>query len=60
MVGWMRLGTPVVFINPIHPFVHLEFDAVMDCVINTLRGLASTGERIVRGLTGEQPIIGHF
>jgi beta-N-acetylhexosaminidase len=60
MEGWMRLGTPVVFINHIHPFVHLEFDAVMDCVINTFRGLASTGERIVRGLTGEQPFTGHF
>jgi hypothetical protein len=53
MQGWMRLGIPVVFINHIHPFVHLEFDAAMDCVINTFRGLASTGERSVRGLTGE-------
>jgi beta-N-acetylhexosaminidase len=60
MEGWMRLGTPVVFINHIHPFVHLEFDALMDCVINTYRSLPCTGERIVRGLTGEQAFTGRF
>lgn len=60
MEGWMRLGTPVVFINHIHPFVHLEFDALMDCVINTYRSLPSTGERIVRGLTGDQAFTGKF
>ncbi len=60
MEGWMRLGTPVVFVNHIHPFVHLEFDALMDCVVNTFRGLESTGERVVRGLTGEQPFTGSF
>jgi beta-N-acetylhexosaminidase len=60
MEGWMRLGTPVVFINHIHPFVHLEFDALMDCVINTYRSLPCTGERIVRGLSGEQPFTGKF
>ncbi len=60
MEGWMRLGTPVVFINHIHPFVHLEFDSLMDCVINTFRSLGSTGERIVAGLTGERPFSGSF
>ena len=60
MEGWMRLGTPVVFVNHIHPFVHLEFDALMDCVVNTYRSLPCTGERIVKGLTGEQPFTGKF
>ena len=60
MEGWMRLGTPVVFIQHIHPFVHLEFDALMDCVINTYRSLPCTGERIVRGLCGEQAFTGKF
>jgi len=60
MEGWMRLGTPVVFINHIHPFVHLEFDALMDCVVNTYRSLPCTGERIVQGLTGEQAFTGKF
>jgi beta-N-acetylhexosaminidase len=60
MEGWMRLGTPVVFVNHIHPFVHLEYDALMDCVINTYRSLPCTGRRIVRGLAGEQPFTGKF
>lgn len=60
MEGWMRLGTPVVFVSHIHPFLHLEYDPLMDCVINTFRSLESTGERIVRGLVGEQPFSGVF
>lgn len=60
MEGWMRLGTPVVFVSHLHPFIHLEYEPVMDCVINTFRGLESTAERIVRGLTGEQPFSGGF
>ncbi|HVZ31838.1 MAG TPA: glycoside hydrolase family 3 N-terminal domain-containing protein, partial [Polyangiaceae bacterium] len=60
MEGWMRLGTPVVFVSHVHPFLHLEFDPLMDTVINTYRSLASTGARRVRGLTGEQPFTGSF
>ncbi|MEY2933709.1 MAG: hypothetical protein RL033_4458 [Pseudomonadota bacterium] len=60
MEGWMRLGTPVVFVSHIHPFVHQEFEPLMDCVINTYRSLPSSGARIVRGLTGEQPFTGTF
>jgi beta-N-acetylhexosaminidase len=60
MEGWMRLGTPVVFVSHVHPFLHLEFDPLMDTVINTYRSLPSTGERLVRGLTGQQPFTGSF
>jgi beta-N-acetylhexosaminidase len=60
MGGWMRLGTPVVFISHIHPFLHVEYEPLMDCVINTFRSLETTGERLVRGLTGEQPFSGKF
>jgi beta-N-acetylhexosaminidase len=60
MEGWMRLGIPAIFINHIHPFVHLEFDPLMDCVINTYRSLESTGERIAAGLTGERPFTGSY
>jgi beta-N-acetylhexosaminidase len=58
MEGWMRLGTPVIFVNHCHPFVHLEYDALMDCVINTYKSLEITGERVVRGITGEAPFTG--
>jgi beta-N-acetylhexosaminidase len=60
MGGWMRLGTPVVFVSHIHPFLHLEYEPVMDCVINTFRSLESTAERVVRGLVGEQAFSGKF
>ncbi|HTV24487.1 MAG TPA: glycoside hydrolase family 3 N-terminal domain-containing protein [Polyangiaceae bacterium] len=60
MGGWMRLGTPVVFVDHIHPFSHLEYAPVMDCVLNTFRSLEATGERLVRGLVGEQPFTGKF
>jgi beta-N-acetylhexosaminidase len=60
MGGWMRLGTPVVFVSHIHPFIHQEYETVMDCVINTFRSLESTAERVVRGLQGEQPFTGKF
>jgi beta-N-acetylhexosaminidase len=58
MEGWMRLGTPVIFVSHFHPFVHLEYDALMDCVINTYKSLDVTGERVVRGITGEAPFTG--
>lgn len=60
MEGWMRLGTPVIFVSHFHPFVHLEYDAIMDCAINTYRSLDSTGDRVVRGITGEAPFSGRF
>jgi beta-N-acetylhexosaminidase len=60
MEGWMRLGVPTVFVSHVHPFVHEEFDALMDCVINTFGSVERTGERVVRGLTGELPFTGVF
>lgn len=60
MQGWMRLGTPVVFVSHFHPFVHLEFESVMDTVINTFGSLETTAERVVRGITGEQRFSGNF
>ncbi|MET0411580.1 MAG: hypothetical protein ABW217_09795, partial [Polyangiaceae bacterium] len=58
MEGWMRLGTPVVFVSHFHPFTHLEYDGLMDCVINTYKSLEGTGERVVRGIAGEAPFSG--
>lgn len=58
MDGWMRLGVPVVFVEHFHPFVHLEYEALMDCVIATFRSLEATGERLVQGITGEKPFTG--
>jgi len=58
MEGWMRLGVPVVFLNHFHPFTHLEFDVQADTVVATYRSLPETAERVVKGLTGEEPFEG--
>jgi beta-N-acetylhexosaminidase len=60
MEGWMRLGIPVVFVSHMHPFVHMEFEPVMDCVVNTFRSVSGTGERVAQGITGERPFTGTF
>lgn len=57
MEGWLRPGTPVVFVSHGHPFVHLELELLMDCVSNTFRSLEFTGER---GLLGDEPLTGTF
>jgi len=58
MDGWQRLGVPCVFVAHFHPYVHMEYEALMDCVIDTFRSVEGTGERVVRGLTGEKPFTG--
>jgi beta-N-acetylhexosaminidase len=60
MEGWMRMGTPVVFASHVHAFLHEEFDPLMDCVVNLFGSVERSGERLVRGLTGEEPFSGVF
>ena len=54
MGGWMKLGTPVVFVAHQHPFVHLEYEAAMDTIVNTHGSTPYSLERLLRGITGEQ------
>ncbi|MBN8215560.1 MAG: hypothetical protein J0L75_02910 [Spirochaetes bacterium] len=53
MQGWMRLGTPVVFISHFHPYVHAEYEAAMDTVINTYRSTEPSLERVIELLFGK-------
>jgi beta-N-acetylhexosaminidase len=39
MRGWTKNDVPVICISHFHPSVHLEYEAVMDIVINTYGGL---------------------
>jgi len=55
MTGWMKLGTPTVFVNHFHPFVEQEYLFSTDTLINTFGSTPYTMERVVRGITGEQP-----
>lgn len=60
MEGWMRMGTPVAFVSHVHPFVHEEYDPLMDCVVNLFGAVDGVGERLLQGLTGERPFTGKF
>ncbi len=60
MQGWMRLGTPVIYVAHFHPFVHFEYDVLMDTVINTYGSIEYTLERVMKGITGEQPLKKEF
>jgi len=52
MKGWMRLGTPTVFVSHFHPYAHDEFDAAMDTVINTCGSTADSFPAVMRIITG--------
>lgn len=53
MYGWMRLGTPVVFVAHHHPYLHREYEAVIDCCVATFGGGLPALRRLVAGLAGE-------
>lgn len=48
MGGWTKLDTPVVFVAHYHPFVHLEFEAQTDTIINTYGNVDYTFERLAK------------
>lgn len=52
MCGWMKIGTPVIFVSHYNPFAHLEYQAAMDTVINTYGSIDYTFERVMQGITG--------
>lgn len=50
MYGWMKLGTPVIFVSPHDPYIHKEYAAATDTIINTY-GLADcTAELVMKGI----------
>jgi len=53
MEGWMKLGTPVVFVSHNHPFIHKEYEASIDTIINTYGSIEYSMEYLLKGITGE-------
>lgn len=35
MGGWTKFDTPIIFVSHFHPFVHKEYEASIDTIINT-------------------------
>lgn len=56
MDGWMKLGTPVIFVAYEDPFAYKRYEAATDTIIN-LYGLTDyTPERLVDGIIGKNPL----
>lgn len=58
MQGWMKLGTPVVFVLHRHPWTYTEFEEAMDCVIATYGSTQDALNVVVEGLKGERKFEG--
>lgn len=56
MGGWTKMGTPVIFVSHYHPFVHKEYEASIDTLINTYGDIDSTAEYLVNAITGTHGI----
>lgn len=56
MYGWMRLGTPTVFVAHHHPFIHREFEAAVDCAVATCNSTRYSLRHLVGGLIGRHPL----
>ena len=56
MGGWSHMGIPVLFISHFHPFIHQEYKALMDCVINTHGTLDSTLPILAQKICGKQKL----
>lgn len=54
MGGWTKLGTPVIFVSHFHPFIHKEYEASIDTIINTYDNTDYTPKCIVEGITGSR------
>jgi beta-N-acetylhexosaminidase len=57
MTGWMKLGTPAIFINHFHPFITSEYKFSTDTIINTYGSTVYSMKRVVCGITGIQPFV---
>ncbi len=55
MGGWMKLGTPTIFISHFHPFIEKEYFFSTDTIINTYGSTLYTMKRVVKGIVGIQP-----
>lgn len=56
MGGWTKLDTPIIFVSHYHPFVHKEYEASIDTMINTYGDIECTAYHLIRAITGEQTL----
>lgn len=56
MGGWTKLGTPIIFVSHFHPFVHKEYEASIDTIINTYGDISCTVTLLVQGIAGKRQL----
>ncbi|MEC0259606.1 glycoside hydrolase family 3 protein [Paenibacillus lautus] len=56
MGGWTKMETPIIFVSHYHPFVHKEYEASIDTIINTYGDIEGTAEHLVNAITGKDVI----
>jgi beta-N-acetylhexosaminidase len=56
MGGWTKLGTPIIFVAHFHPFIHKEYEASIDTIINTYGNTDYVPKRLLEGITGSKPM----
>ncbi|RAU95732.1 glycoside hydrolase family 3 protein [Paenibacillus sp. YN15] len=56
MGGWTKLGTKIIFVAHFHPFVHKEYEASIDTIINTYGDIECSAELLVAKIAGDLPI----
>lgn len=56
MGGWTKLGMPIIFVSHFHPFVHLEYEASIDTIVNTYGDIECTVPMLLEAITGRGPL----
>ena len=56
MGGWTKMGVPVIFVSHYHPFVHKEYEASIDTLINTYGDIDVTASYLIEGIAGRRPL----
>ncbi|NOU69240.1 hypothetical protein GC096_35065 [Paenibacillus sp. LMG 31461] len=56
MGGWTKFDTPIIFVSHFHPFVHKEYQASIDTIVNTYGDIDCTVEYLLQAITGKIPI----
>jgi len=56
MGGWTKLGTPIIFVAHFHPFVHKEYEASIDTIVNTYNDIDCTVEYVIQGIFGDRSL----
>ncbi|MGO4497177.1 glycoside hydrolase family 3 protein [Paenibacillus sp. 2RAB27] len=56
MGGWTKLRTPIIFVSHFHPFVHREYEASIDSIINMYGDIECSAELLLQAMTGKIPI----